>query len=175
MKSLNNNSNELLINVYVGTYAKYNNGSIAGEWLNLTDYNNYDEFINACKELHDDEEDPEFMFQDYEFSHEFLKNLIGESFISPDIFEVIKSLEGKDLDLIEAYINATGSRITDAIDNAEDNYLGEFKDDYDLGYHFYENGLIDIPENLINYFDFEKYGRDCGYDLANYNGYYFYY
>ena len=24
--------------VYVGTYAKYNNGSLSGAWLNLSDY-----------------------------------------------------------------------------------------------------------------------------------------
>lgn len=31
--------------VYVGTYAKYNNGDISGEWLDLTDYVDYDDFL----------------------------------------------------------------------------------------------------------------------------------
>ncbi|MNL78164.1 Antirestriction protein (ArdA) [compost metagenome] len=52
--------------IYVGTYAKYNDGSIAGGWLDLSDYSNKDEFYQACTQLHADEEDPEFMFQDYE-------------------------------------------------------------------------------------------------------------
>ena len=30
--------------VYVGTYSKYNNGSIQGDWLDLEDYNNKAEF-----------------------------------------------------------------------------------------------------------------------------------
>lgn len=50
--------------IYVGTYHKYNCGSIAGKWLNLTEYSSKEEFYEACKELHSDEEDAEFMFQD---------------------------------------------------------------------------------------------------------------
>lgn len=41
--------------VYVGTYKKYNEGSIKGGWLNLPDYFDKDEFINACKLQHIDE------------------------------------------------------------------------------------------------------------------------
>jgi len=52
--------------LYVGTYAKYNRGSLAGAWLNLDDYRNADEFAAACRRLHRDERDPEFMFQDVE-------------------------------------------------------------------------------------------------------------
>ena len=52
--------------VYVGTYAKYNAGSLKGEWLDLDNYGSYAEFIDACKSLHADEEDPELMFQDWE-------------------------------------------------------------------------------------------------------------
>lgn len=52
--------------VYVGTYHKYNSGSIAGAWLNIADYKDKSEFLAACRALHKDESDPEFMFQDYE-------------------------------------------------------------------------------------------------------------
>ena len=51
--------------VYVGTYKKYNEGSLAGAWLELADYKSKDEFMEACKELHSDEDEPEFMYQDY--------------------------------------------------------------------------------------------------------------
>ena len=47
--------------VYVGTYAKYNNGSLFGKWLDLSDYSDKDEFLEACRELHEDEQDPEFI------------------------------------------------------------------------------------------------------------------
>ena len=45
--------------IYVGTYAKYNDGSIAGKWLDLNDYEDINAFYKACKKLHKDESDPE--------------------------------------------------------------------------------------------------------------------
>ena len=38
--------------VYVGTYNKYNSGSLFGKWLDLSDYSDKDEFMEACRELH---------------------------------------------------------------------------------------------------------------------------
>ena len=32
--------------VYCGTYGKYANGSIEGEWVNLTDFDTYEEFMD---------------------------------------------------------------------------------------------------------------------------------
>jgi antirestriction protein len=52
--------------LYVGTYAKYNNGSLGGAWIDLEDYSDRDAFLEACAELHSDESDPELMFQDFE-------------------------------------------------------------------------------------------------------------
>lgn len=52
--------------VYVGTYKKYNEGSLKGAWLDLSKYETYDDFLKACKDLHKDEPDPEFMIQDTE-------------------------------------------------------------------------------------------------------------
>jgi len=54
--------------VYVGTYGKYNNGSLFGAWLDLSDYSDKEDFYEACRELHKDEEDAEYMFQDWENS-----------------------------------------------------------------------------------------------------------
>ncbi len=69
--------------IYVGTYGKYNNGSLFGAWLDLSDYADKEEFYEACRELHKDEEDAEFIFQDYENIPE---NLISESWISDNFF-----------------------------------------------------------------------------------------
>lgn len=52
--------------VYVGTYAKYNNGSLSGQWVDLTQFANYSEFVKKCRTIHKDESDPELMIQDYE-------------------------------------------------------------------------------------------------------------
>lgn len=76
--------------IYVGTYAKYNDGSIFGKWLDLSDYSDKEEFYEACRELHKDEHDPELMFQDWEY---IPSGLIGESWLSDNIFEIIEAIE----------------------------------------------------------------------------------
>ena len=48
--------------IYVGTYAKYNNGSLQGEWVELSDFYDLDDFMERCAEIHEDEEEPEYMF-----------------------------------------------------------------------------------------------------------------
>lgn len=52
--------------VYVGTYRKYNNGSLSGQWVDLTQFANYSEFVKHCRTIHKDESDPELMIQDCE-------------------------------------------------------------------------------------------------------------
>lgn len=76
--------------VYVGTYNKYNSGSLFGKWLDLSDYSDKDEFMEACRELHKDDQDPEFMFQDYENIPEAL---ISESWLSDKFFELRDAIE----------------------------------------------------------------------------------
>lgn len=70
--------------VYVGTYAKYNAGSLEGKWLSLEDYANKAEFIAACRKLHKDEADPELMFQDWEGIPSWM---IGESHIDAEVWD----------------------------------------------------------------------------------------
>lgn len=52
--------------VYVGTNGKYNAGSLAGAWLDLSKFKDFDAFMNECRRVHKDERDPEFMIQDVE-------------------------------------------------------------------------------------------------------------
>lgn len=92
--------NLMQASVYVGTYGKYNSGSIAGKWLKLSKYESKNEFLQACKRLHRDESDPEFMFQDYENIPE---SMIDESFISDEIWTVFEILKKYDANLQEAF------------------------------------------------------------------------
>ena len=43
--------------IYVDTYAKYNNGSLQGEWVELSDFYDLDGFMERCAEIHEDEEE----------------------------------------------------------------------------------------------------------------------
>lgn len=81
--------------VYVGTWKKYNEGNLAGAWLDLTKYVNYQEFLKACYNLHSDEKDPELMIQDAELpdGHSLSSNewLYEDDF--NDIIQEIKDSE----------------------------------------------------------------------------------
>ena len=53
--------------VFVCTYNKYNEGRpLAGCWFDLTTFSTYEDFMAACRWLHRDESDPEYMYLDYE-------------------------------------------------------------------------------------------------------------
>ena len=155
--------------IYVGTYAKYNNGSIQGEWLDLDDYNDKSDFIQACLELHDDEEDPELMFQDWENIPDLF---ISECSIDPDFWEYMNS--DRDEDAKAAYLACFGE--WDESD-FEERYRGQYDSFTGLAEQLLdETGELEaIPENLRYYFDYEKYGRDLqlGGEFCEYDGHYF--
>jgi|ERR1051325_1372374 antirestriction protein len=164
--------------VYVGTYAKYNAGSLKGDWLDLSDYSDKDEFYEACKELHKDEEDPEFMFQDFE---NIPKGFIGSSNISDEIFEIVSRLdEVANEEALSVFIESSSySEGSDIIEQFNDNFIGEFDDDIAFAWNILENdGISDsIPQHLQCYFDCEKYASDllisdywsdCGYYFRNF-------
>lgn len=155
--------------LYVGTYAKYNNGSIFGAWLDLTKYTDANDFLNACAELHKDEHDPEFMFQDFENFH---KSLYSESGNLDAIYEYIDFINDTYLS-VEA-VNA-GLSLDIPLDKLEDAYHGQFDSDTDLAYDYVEStGLLQgVPDKITNYFDYEAFGRDLAFDFIEDNGFYF--
>ena len=112
--------------IYVGTYAKYNDGSIDGEWVDLTDFDSYDEFVEHCRELHKDEKDPEFMIQD---SEGFPSRWYHESGLPSE----------EEFDKIIAF-----SELDDSEKNAYDAYLElDFSDDSIEAFHEYYYGTYD--------------------------------
>ena len=147
--------------VYVGTYAKYNNGSSGGEWIDLTDFDTYDDFVDYCRELHSDEDDPEFMVTDYEG---FPSAWYHESGL-PTEEEFDKIMEFFELDDREQKAYAAFCELgygDDSIDKFRECYFGKYTSDDDLGQECVEMG--GIPDNADWYFDFESFGRDLMYD-----------
>lgn len=97
---------------YIGTYAKYNNGSLAGAWMTLTDYENYDAFLSACKQLHQDEPDPEFMCQDVECMPDGVT--LPEYFSRQDFDDVITAYREEEKSLQEESSEETGKDMKQA-------------------------------------------------------------
>ncbi|THV63055.1 antirestriction protein ArdA [Chryseobacterium candidae] len=162
--------------IYVGTYAKYNNASLHGKWLNLLDYSNYDELLTAMYELHSDESGPEFMLQDYECCSLFEKlGLISECHISKDIYDIAYQIDGSDYEaeVYEACLDNLGKMDFQSLyDYVNNFYYGEFADDIEFVEYLYED---DIPFNLPSYvcIDWESTARNIMYDYFESNGHYF--
>ena len=150
--------------VYVSTYAKYNDGSLEGEWVDLTDFDTYEDFVDYCKDLHKDENDPEFMVQDHEG---YPSSWYHESGLpTEDEFNKIKEFSELYEDEKKAYAAFCELGLSnDSVDNFRDQYFGEYTNDYDLGVEFVER--CGMPENAESYFDYETFGSVLMYDYHN--------
>lgn len=96
--------------LYISTWGKYNSGNLKGAWFNLADYDNYSDFMRAVRELHKDEDDPEYMIQDYQGIPDGIIDNSGYYWITAEDFDRIKEIE--ELDETErraylSYLNAT--------------------------------------------------------------------
>ena len=168
------------VSIYVGTYNKYNNGSIYGRWLDLSNFSDMEELQAEMQELHKDEQDPEFMFQDYECPDFFQKlNLISECHISENIFEVIEITENSSygIEVFEAYCNCiyqNNETIEDIIEKIEESYNGEYSNDNEFVQELLES-CGDIPENLPSYIhiDWERTAYDIMMDFSTSENHYF--
>lgn len=144
--------------VYVGTYGKYNDGSLCGLWIDLSTFNDYDDFIDFCKAIHADEEDPELMAQDFEG---FPRQWYDEGFMSEDDFDNI--IEYSELcdkysrEAVDDYME-----FHDELDDFEEAYCGEWDSEEDFARHIVSE-CYDLERSmgqLANYFDYEAFGRE---------------
>ncbi|ECI4027941.1 DUF1472 domain-containing protein [Salmonella enterica subsp. enterica] len=147
--------------VYVGTWHKYNCRSIAGRWFDLTTFDDERDFFAACRALHQDEADPELMFQDYEG---FPGNMASECHINWAWVEGFR--RARDEGCEEAYrlwVDDTGE--TD-FDTFRDAWWGEADSEEAFAVEFAsDTGLLaDVPETVALYFDYEAYARDLFLD-----------
>ncbi len=161
--------------VYVGTYHKYNCGSIFGAWLDITAFADYDEFLAVCAYLHRDEADPEFMAQDFE---NFPEEWYTEGFMSRDEFDKIQEFAELDEDEREAFQAFMDLKCDSdlSVDDFREAYQGEWDSEEDFARNIVEEcGMLDnVPESLKDYFDFERYADELfRYDYDFQDGYVF--
>lgn len=154
--------------LYVGTYGKYAAGSIEGAWLDLNDYSDKEEFLEACRELHADETDPEFMFQDCECDNDLEEKFYCESFISEDYWEYKEAVEdcGIEANAIAEYISYHGYDILEGIKNALDCYLGTWESEEAFAEFEVTEGqyLENLPSWISCHIDWEGIARELSYD-----------
>lgn len=170
--------------LYVGTYGKYINDSLFGAWLYLEDYEDAEAFLNACAELHKDEpeEARELMFQDFQnFPASLYHESMGENAIQ-QIYDWME-LDEDEQEILEAYEDNYGAGdgdISDRVQTATDAFFCKLKP-YMLkwnfwpgeewkafGYYMEDAGMIEIPDHIRDFFDFEAYGKSfqCEYSIV---------
>jgi len=150
--------------IYVGTYAKYNSGSIKGAWLQLDDYSSKKELEQAMAELHADEHDPEFMIQDWEG---FPEGMCSEYGISDEFWELLEAMEREPH--LDAEVWVAGAEL--GIDPADipDMYRGYWNSDREFAMDFAEDiGAFDADAKWpMACVDWDKAAYELMFDLAS--------
>ena len=159
--------------VYVGTYAKYNDGSLFGVWVDLVKCGDYNTFMDVCHNLHADEVDPELMYQDYEC---FPSAWYSESGIDEDTFDKIieyADMDDDDRDAFDEFSEAFGN---DCVESFRERYMGKYDSEKDFAEHIVDEcyNLDNMMGHLASYFDYDAYARDLFIDDFYFsNGYVF--
>ena len=145
--------------LYCGTYGKYNSGNLGGMWVNISTFDSYEDFINFCKAIHADEEDPELMFQDFA---NIPDSLYHESMGEEEFNNILKYCELCDDYSVEAVDDFLEWDSTDDLDRMHDAYVGVYDSEEDFAREIV-NDCYDIEKmmgNLADYFDYESFARD---------------
>jgi antirestriction protein len=141
--------------VYVGTYGKYNDGSIYGAWIDLTLIKDEDDFNELCEAIHYLENDAEFMFQDWQ---SIPSRYISESGFSAEFWDYLEAYNGtSNTEALKKFVDYGYTP-----ENFSSYYMGEFDSEQEYAEQLLdETGELEqIPSHLRYYFDFEKYADD---------------
>ena len=162
--------------LYVGTFAKYSQGSIAGAWIDLEGHDK-ESFLKACQDLHKDESDPELMFQDFEV---FPREFYSECCVSDALFE-FANLSDEDKELLEAYADAFSFGVDleeCTIEKAREALAGQAETEADFAEEYTrENGSFpdDLPMWLQACINWQAvWDSTLRFDFVGSNGFFFY-
>lgn len=163
------------IKVVIGSWGSYNEcneRALGSDWLDLSDYDTYEEIEEELKKqgFELDGIDEELFIQDIEGIDD---NNTNWDYVHPkNLFETLKEsgildddykyktfeafLEVESFSEFERRVEDSGARWDDDI------YLYEDYSWYDLGY-YYLHDCHQIPDFLDNYIDYERYGEEYKY------------
>ncbi len=157
---------QLNAQVYVGSYHKYNCGSIAGNWLCLDDYDNYEEFIFEACDLHRDEVDPELMPQDWEG----LGAHLSEGAVFPRVQMLYhwasQGFNPSDEEQADSFWAFVDNNCYPSEKEAFESYQTSFAGWYDSLAEFSADFLADsgklehISKEILRYFNYDSYAND---------------
>lgn len=165
--------------IYVSTYAKHNNSSYDGGWIDLRDISTYEEFIDLCRGTCSNEKDPEFMFIDWE---NIPNRWVSQSELNPEFFklrDIQRNLEGREYGAFGVWLEKKeGLKVS----KGAETLLRQFEDEYVGGGYYDEEDFAEqlvreeehLSEFVLSYFNFEKYAEELfRYDYWYSDGYVF--
>jgi antirestriction protein len=151
--------------VYVSTYKSYNDGNLNGRWMDIDNFSDYDEFIEACRELFEDEEDPEeieLMFQDKD--SELPEWAYSENEIDSRLWDYI-DLDEDDKLKFNYLVEYLSYDIDEAFDNYQDVIFYDGMTLTAVAEELVDEGLFgEVSDNLKWYLDYEAIARDLERD-----------
>ena len=145
--------------LYCGTYGKYNSGNLNGMWVDLSTFDDYEDFINFCKAIHADENDLELMYQDFANMPDCLYNeSMGEEGFN-NILEYCELCDEYSVSAVDDFLEWSS---TDDLDRMHDAYVGVYDSEEDFAEEIVSDcyDLDNMMGSLACYFDYEKFARD---------------
>ena len=145
--------------LYCGTYGKYNSGNFRGIWVDVSTFDDYEDFENFCLAIHADEENPEIMCQDGENIPDSLccENIGGEEF--NQIAEYCELCDDYGVSAVDDFLEWYSPEDLDMI---HDSYAGVYDSEEDFAREIV-NGCYDLEKmmgDLSYYFNYEALARD---------------
>ena len=153
------------LKAFVTNLGKYNEGVLCGEWVYFPiDEDEFNEKVLPDIGV-DGKRYEEWFITDYECELNGVAEYLGEYPSLEDVNILAEALDSWDEDYAQAVVDVCG--FDDIINYDESAFLIiEAESDADIGeYYINETGMAtDIPEWLINYVDYEAYGRDIRFN-----------
>ena len=145
--------------IYCGTYGKYNSGNFSGIWVDISTFEDYEDFENFCLAIHADEEDPEIMCQDGE---NIPDSLCCESMGEEEFNQIAEYCELCDDYGVSAVDDFLEWYSPEDLDMMHDSYAGVYDSREDFAREIVSDcyDIENIMGNLACYFDYEAFARD---------------
>ena len=145
--------------LYCGTYGKYNSGNLCGMWVNISTFDDYEDFVNFCYAIHADDDDPELMYQDYE---NMPGSLYSESMGEKGFEKIMEYCELCDEYNVSAVDDFLEWFRPEDLGRMHDSYVGVYDSEEDFARELVNEcyDLENMMGNLACYFDYEAFARD---------------
>ena len=145
--------------LYCGTYGKYNSGNLRGMWVDLSTFDDYEDFVTFCYAIHADEDDPELMYQDFEnMSRSLYHESMGEKGFEK-IMEYCELCDDYGVSAVDDFLEWDS---TDDLGRMHDAYVGVYDSEEDFAREIVSDcyDIENMMGSLACYFDYEAFARD---------------